>query len=192
MVQRTIRAVGPDPDPGAMALGDEVISTLPDDSGLLTIRRNRRIRRMFIVLLFAVLALGLTGLLGVKTRTVTAHGAGYDLTVTYGQVSRPGLPTAWSLRIHHDGGFDGPVSVAASSEYMDLFDENGFDPQPSKTTETDDQVIWEFEPPPGDTLAVSRSSRVSPGVQRGKTGTTSVLVDGKPVVTARYKTWIVP
>ena len=176
-----------------MAIGDPgPISTLPDEPSLMTLRRYRRARRLAILLFFGILVLGASGMLGVRTRTVTAHGGGYDLTVTYGQVSRPGLPTAWSLEIHHPGGFDGPVTVASSSDYLDLFDENGFDPQPSKETQSGDQVIWEFDPPPGDTLAVSRSSRVSPGVQWGKTGTTSVLVDGKPVVTARYKSWILP
>jgi hypothetical protein len=170
----------------------EPISTIPEEPSLLALRRHRRVRRISIVALFALLALGAAGLLGVRTRTTTAHGGGYDLKVTYGQVSRPGLPTAWSLEIHHPGGFAGPVTVATSSAYLDLFDENGFDPEPAKVTATGDDVIWQFDPPPGDRLVVSRGSRVSPGVQWGKRGTTSVLVDGRPVVTARYKTWILP
>jgi hypothetical protein len=53
-------------------------------------------------------------------------------------------------------------------------------------------VIWEFDPPDGDTLGVSLDARVEPGVQWGRTGETSVLVDGQPVVTVRYKTWVLP
>ena len=145
-----------------------------------------------MIVIVAVLGVGLTGWLGVRTATTTARGGGYELTVTYGRVSRPGLATPWSLEIHHPGGFDGPVMVSTNNTYLDLLDENGFDPQPSKSTATADEVIWEFDPPDGDTLGVSLDGRVEPGVQWGGTGVTSVLVDGKPVVTAKYKTWVLP
>lgn len=145
-----------------------------------------------MAVLVGVLAVGLTGRLGVQSRTTTARGGGYELTVTYGQVTRAGLATPWSLEIHHPGGFDGPVMVSTNTRYLDLFDENGFDPQPAKSMATPDAVIWEFEPPDGDTLGVSLDARLEPGVQWGRTGETSVLVDGKPVVTATYKTWVVP
>ena len=112
--------------------------------------------------------------------------------MTFGRVSRPGLATPWSLEIRHRGGFDGPVTVSTNSKYLDLFDENGFDPQPSRSSATADEVVWEFDPPDGDTLGVSLDGRVEPGAQWGGTGETSVLVDGKPVVTAKYKTWVLP
>lgn len=149
-------------------------------------------RRLFMTLLVAFLAVGLTGAFGVKTRSTTVEGGGYELTVTYGQVSRPGLATPWSVEIRHPGGFDGPVTVSTTNKYLDIFDENGFDPQPSKSTATADGVIWEFEPPDGDTLGISLDARIEPGAQWGRTGETSVLVDGRPVVTAKYKTWVMP
>jgi hypothetical protein len=170
----------------------DVVPTAPEQPNLLPSRRARILRRVFMTLMFGVLALGLAGWLGVDTGTTTASGGGYELTVTYGRVSRPGLATSWSLEIRHPGGFDGPVTVSTNTKYLDLFDENGFDPQPSESTATPDTVIWEFDPPDGDTLGVSLDGRVEPGVQWGETGETSVLVDGKPVVTAKYKTWILP
>ena len=170
----------------------DVVPTAPEEPDLLRSRRARIVRRLFMTGLFAVLALGLAGWLGVDTATTTAQGGGYELTVTYGHVSRGGLATPWSLEVRHPGGFDGPVTISTNSKYLDLFDENGFDPQPSKSTATSDDVIWEFEPPDGDILGVSLDGRVEPGAQWGRTGETSVLVDGKPVVTARYKTWILP
>jgi hypothetical protein len=170
----------------------DVVPTAPDDNDLAHLRRARTLRRMFMALLAAVLVAGLTGYLGVKTRTVTAAGGGYQLTVTYGQVSRPGLATAWSFEIRREGGFDDPVTVSTSAKYLDLFDENGFDPAPSKVTATPDAVIWEFDPPPGDTLSVSLDGRIEPSVQWGRDGETSVLEDGEAVVTARYRTWVVP
>jgi hypothetical protein len=170
----------------------DVVPTAPDEPDLLRSRRARIVRRISMTGLFAVLALGLAGRLGVDTATTTAQGGGYELTVTYGRVSRAGLATPWSLEVRHPGGFDGPVTISTNSKYLDLFTENAFDPQPSKSTATPDEVIWEFEPPDGDTLGVSLDGRVEPGVQWGRTAETSVLVDGKPVVTARYKTWVMP
>ena len=170
----------------------DVVPTAPEEPNLLISRRARIIRRLFMVLLAGILAIGLSGWLGVRSATASASGGGYELTVTYGKVSRPGLATPWSLEIHHQGGFDGPVTVSTNTKYLDLFDENGFDPEPSKTTATPDEVFWEFEPPDGDTLGVSLDARIEPGAQWGRTGETSVLVDGKPVATARYKTWILP
>jgi hypothetical protein len=82
--------------------------------------------------------------------------------------------------------------VATDSRYLDLLDENGFDPQPSRSTATADEIIWEFDPPPGDTLSVSLDGRIEPGQQWGRTGHSSVLVDGRPVVTVTYKTWVTP
>jgi hypothetical protein len=170
----------------------DVVPTAPEEPNLLHSRRSRALRRLFMIVLAGVLAVGLTGWLGVRTGTATARGGGYELTVTYGQVTRAGLATPWSLEIRHPGGFDGPVTVSTNSRYLDLFDENGFDPQPSKSTATADTVIWEFEPPDGDTLGVSLDARLEPGAQWGRTGETSVLVDGKPVVTVKYKTWVMP
>jgi hypothetical protein len=170
----------------------DVVPTAPAEPDLLRARRARRFRRLFMTLLCGVLAVGLSGYLGVRSRTTTASGGGYELTVTYGQISRPGLATPWSFEVHHPGGFDGPITVATKNSYLDMFDENGFDPQPSKSTATPDEVIWEFEPPEGDTLAVSLDARIEPGAQWSRGGETSVLVEGEKVVTAKYKTWVMP
>jgi len=170
----------------------DVVATAPTDNDILRVRRARTIRRGFMALVAVFLLLGLSGTLGVRTRTTTVRGGGYELTVTYGQVSRPGLPTGWSFEVHRPGGFDGPVTVATTSEYLDMFDENGFDPSPAKATATAEDVIWEFDPPPGDTLSVSLDARIEPAVQWGRPGETSVLEDGRPVVTAGYKTWVLP
>ncbi|MGH9042466.1 MAG: hypothetical protein ACRDZ3_19795 [Acidimicrobiia bacterium] len=170
----------------------DVVPTVPADNDFRRMRRARSVRRVFMSLVAVFLLLGLSGMLGVRSRSTTVVGGGYELTVTYGQVSRPGLPTPWSFEVRRPGGFDGPVTLSTASEYLDMFDENGFDPQPSKVTATPEAVIWEFEPPPGDTLAVSLDARIEPGVQWGRLGETSVLEDGEAVVTARYKTWILP
>jgi hypothetical protein len=185
---------GAPPDPAELAERPDVdvIPTAPEETRLLVSLRARTLRRIFLSLLVVFLVLGATGFLGVRTRQVTARGGGYELTVTYGQVSRPGLATPFGIEVRHPGGFEGPVTVSSGSSYLSMLDENGLDPDPSSVTATADEVIWQFDPPPGDVLSVSLDARIEPGVQWGRWGETSVLEDGHPVVTARYHTWIMP
>jgi hypothetical protein len=180
--------------PEALAARPDVgfVPTTPEGTDLTRARRARAVRRIFLTFLAAFMALGAAGRLGVRTGTVTASGGGYELAVTYGQVTRPGLPTPWSFTVRRPGGFDGPVTVATTHKYLDMFDENGFDPQPSSSTATAQYLVWEFEPPPGDILSVSLDARLEPSVQWGRAGETAVLENGRRVVVARYKTWVMP
>ena len=170
----------------------KVVSTAPEDVDMGRVRRARAMRRSFLVVLAAFLLLGALGFLGVRSRSVSASGGGYDLEVTYGAVSRPGLATPWSVEVSREGGFEGPVTVATTAAYFDLFDENSLDPEPTSSTTVGDQLVWEFDPPPGDTLSISLDARIEPGVQRGREGTTSVLDGGRPVATVRYRTRVLP
>jgi hypothetical protein len=142
--------------------------------------------------LFVFLGAGAVGVFGVRTRTVTATGGGYELTVTYAAVTRPGLATPWAVEVRRQGGFDGPVTIAASAAYLEMFDENGLDPDPSASTADPDFVEWEFDPPNGDTLAVSFDARLEPARQWGRSGTVKVLVDDAAVTTASFRTWVMP
>ena len=169
-------------------------STVPDDSGLRISRRGRGLRRLFTLVIVALLVFALVGLLGVRTTTISAAGGGYRLQLHYAKVVRPGLAVPWELRVTSAGGFDGPVTLATKSSYLDIYDENSLDPEPVHATQDGDRVIWQFEPPAGDTLIVSFDWRVEPGVQlKWPRGETSVLdEDGRPVATIRYRTWVTP
>ena len=155
-------------------------------------RRNRLARRMGLTVLAVVVLLGATGMLGVRTRTVRASSNGYDLTVRYAQVARPALAAPWEVTLHHDGGFDGPITISTSADYFHLFDENGLSPDPAGATAGRDRLVLEFDPPAGETLTVSYDARIGPNVQMGKRATTQVLVHDEPVVGVSYRTWIMP
>jgi hypothetical protein len=155
-------------------------------------RRNQLARRAGLALLAVFVLLGATGFLGVRTRTVEASAGGYDLTVRYAQVARPALAAPWELTVHHDGGFDGPVTISTTADYFDLFDENGLSPDPASATAGRDRLVLEFDPPPGETLTVSYDARVGPNIQMGTRATTQVLVHDEPVVGVSYRTWILP
>ena len=167
-------------------------ATVPPEEPLERLRRARLLRRIVLVLLFVVLLAGLAGAFGVRTREVSATRNGYELTVTFATVTRPGLATPWSVDVRRAGGFDGPITIAASGEYLDMFDENGLDPDPAASTADPEFVVWEFDPPSGDTLSISFDARIEPARQWGRSGTVKVLDDGVEVVSASFRTWVMP
>jgi hypothetical protein len=169
-------------------------STLPSEADLRALRRYRSIRRLFFVLLIAFLLLGSLNVFGVQTKEISRSGKGYELTLIYASVSRPGLATPWRLEVRRSGGFDSPITVVSTARYFELFDENSLDPAPSKTTRGKDLIIWEFDPPQdNETLTVSFDARIEPGEQlAGVSGKTSVLRKGVPVISINYRTFVMP
>ncbi|MDQ1402439.1 MAG: hypothetical protein QOG03_755, partial [Actinomycetota bacterium] len=141
------------------------IPTEPAPTDIARQVRARRGRRVFAVALGLFLLLGALGFYGVRSRTVTATGGGYELSVTYGSVSRPGLATPWSFEVTRAGGFPDGLTVAVTSKYFDAFDENGLGPAPVEETVDGDLTIWRFGPTRSETLSVSFDARIEPGVQ---------------------------
>lgn len=150
---------------------------------------------MFVAALVLFLALGALNLYGVRTKEAEATGGGYQLTVTFSSITRPGLATPWSAEIRHAGGFgDELVSLAVSASYFDAFDENGLDPDPAEAVNDGENTIWRFEPPPGDVMTVSFDARLQPDIQLTRVkGSASVLdAAGEAVVTVDFKTLVLP
>lgn len=172
--------------------GARAVPTEPSAVPLRRVRRWRAGRRLFATGLAVFLALGLLGVLGVRSAEVEAAADGYELTVAYTAVSRPGLATPWSVEVRRAGGFDEPITLATTSAYFDLFDENGLDPDPATATQDAERVYWTFEPPPGEVLAVSFDARIEPAAQSGQPATTAVLVDWQAVVSVDYRTRVMP
>ena len=168
--------------------------TAPEPVDISRVRRVRVVRRFFVLLLTAFLVLGLAGVFGVKTTTVSASGGGYELEVTYARSGRPGLAAPWSVEITREGGFDDNVVVSTTSSYFDLFDENGFEPDPESSWSSGEDIVWEFKQPEGDTLTIGLDARIGPSIQdlSPPEATTSVLVDGEPVVSVTYRTRVWP
>ena len=184
---------------------------MADSSGTLdgVVRLNegvnvRRRRRMLyavttcvlasIMLLAVIDAVLPVGVYGVETAHVRARGGGFELDVRYGSVSRPALATPFDIEVTKTGGFDGPVMVKVSSEYLAMWDENGLDPEPIAATTDTQWTYWTFEPPrEGDTMVVSFDARIEPAVQQGKKGTVAVLdASGASLVEVAFRTRIWP
>ncbi|MGH2556793.1 MAG: hypothetical protein ACRDHO_13895 [Actinomycetota bacterium] len=167
-------------------------STDPAPTTLRAQRRSRLGRRVLLMILAAFVLLGATSLLGPHTSTRQASGGGYDLKVVYPAVTRPGLAIRWIVFIHRTGGFSGPIQLATTATYFNLFDFADIDPDPSSQITSEELSIWEFDPPPGETLRVTLDARLEPARQHGSTATTSILEDDVPVVSIRYQTRVMP
>jgi hypothetical protein len=162
-------------------------STLPDGPSTLAKRRiGYALTTAFLaglMLLAAIDAFGSAAVFGVDSTTVRSSGQGVELAVTYGVVSRPALATPFDIEVRQDGGFDGPVRIAVDQEYLRMWDENGLVPAPSAETVMGPWVVWEFDPPIGDTLLVSYDARIEPAAQEGRSGAVAILDEDDTVIT---------
>ena len=152
------------------------------------------IRRAVLTLLIVVVVLGALGLLGPRSRTVSASAGGYDLAVEYPQIARGGLPVDWRVRVARRGGFTGPVTVAITEDYLRLLDIGAVFPEPTSQLSLPPYVYLTFEPPPPGVLDISLAASGEASLQEVGVhdAETLVVVGGEPVVRVTYRTWVVP
>jgi hypothetical protein len=165
-------------------------STLGDLREPETSRRTRRGRFVALTVVALVVIVGAAGLFGVHAGTVARTANGYRLTVVYPHVARAGQDVPWRATVYHPGGFRADVTLAISSHYFDIFETQGWHPQPNTETTTPKFYYLTFTAPPGDTLEVSYDTYIQPSAQLGRHA--DVVVDNQQVVRASYKTWLVP
>jgi hypothetical protein len=168
------------------------VPTDPEPLSTRKLSRARAGRRATIALLALFLLAGLGGILGPKTSTQTVRGSGYTVVVTYPAVTRPGLPVRWEYSITHPGGFDGPVSLAITFDYLHLFDLTNIEPEATDATASGDEIVYRFAPPDGDVLRVSMDATTETGFHEVPQTTTRVIVGGSVVATVRFSTKVVP
>ncbi|TDE15785.1 hypothetical protein [Jiangella asiatica] len=139
------------------------IATLPRHREADRARRGRNLRRAGVAVLCVLVAAGLTGALGPRAGTVRADGGGYELSIRYGQVTRPSIPVPLEITVRRDGGFAGPVTLSISSDLLDRIDFNDWYPNPDAETAGPTVVEYEFAPPSGEVLHVLLDARTAPG-----------------------------
>jgi hypothetical protein len=166
-------------------------STAPTDAGEGPGRRGHRWRIAFSVALVAFVGLGLVGFFDGRQGVAEVEAEGYRLAVDHPERSRLGLPTRWAVEVETVDGSPLPstITLATTSTYFGLFDENGFDPQP--TSASDDGELWyvTFDTVPGsDAFSASFDGRIQPSWQWGQAATTWLIVDGERVAGVRYDT----
>lgn len=189
----------PDPDStGADGTDAEESRRVPDSTtdGLADVPRSnasRWVHRIGVTVLSVLVLAGAVGLLGPRTGEVAASGGGFDLEVEHTTITRAGVPAPLHLTITRADGFDGPVQVALCDSWFDHQDFQSWYPTPSSEVGERDRLVYEFDPPTGDTLEVSLDAHTAPGDFGGRdTCAVEVLEDDVPVTAVEFTTWRLP
>ena len=152
------------------------------------------VRRGALSALALVVAAGLSSYLGVHTSTASAHHDQWGLTLKYPQVARPGLDIQWQATVTHPGGLGEEVTLAISGDYFNIYETQGFHPQPSDETRDGRMLYLTFTAPPGDTFVVDFDTYVQPASQSGASATLAV-VDPKTLsalTSLHFRTHLMP
>jgi hypothetical protein len=175
-----------------------LVLTVPESTleGLESQRQDvvgARWRRAFLVVLALVVAAGLAGLLGVRDATVQADDDGWSLRLHYAAIARSGLDVPFTVTVRHEGGLGKQVTLALTGDYLDIYETQGFHPEPSATSRDADTLYLTFDTPPeGDTLTVSYDAYIQPASQVGRAATLGVLDDGRRVAVVDFHTRLLP
>lgn len=154
--------------------------------------RGRLARHIVLVLLLVVVLLAAAGMLGVRTSSVSAARDGYTMTVTYALIARAGLDVPWRVTVEHPGGFDEDVVIAVSARYFDIFETQGFHPEPDMQTGDGDLVYLTFTAPNGPTFSADFDAYIQPSSQLSQGADVVLMVDDRPLLSVSYTTWLVP
>ena len=173
-------------------------STLQTDEGLpLAVSRHAAatwVRRAALSLMALFVAVGLSSFLGVHTGTASAEHDQWGLTLKYPQVARPGLDVRWQATVTHPGGLGKEVTLAVTGDYFNIFETQGFHPEPAEETRDGRMLYLTFTAPPGDTFVVDFDTYVQPSSQAGRSATLAV-VDTKtlvPLTSVDFRTRVMP
>jgi hypothetical protein len=190
---------GNNPIVAGVSVLDQPVRYDQDQGG--RIRRQRRALYIaFTVVVTGILALAVleagagTHVYGVDTDLTRASEDGTALSVRFARVTRAQLSVSLKITIQHTSGFDGPVTVAISSDYLEAFDANSVTPEPSAESSNASAVLMTFEPPQGDVLVIDWQMFARPTEWFiNRTGAISVVdTNQNPIVTATFHTDIRP
>jgi hypothetical protein len=179
---------------GASTDADVPESTLADVRGAAEGPLNPWPHRIGLLVLFVVVVLGATGLLGVRSGTTSAHDNGYTLSVVYPHVSRAGLDSPFRIRVHADNGtIPGDITLGISEPWFRLFETQGFFPDADSSTNDGQFVYLTFsQPGPGHDFLLEYDAYIQPAAQLGKSATIVLQIDGHEVARTSLKTWLAP
>jgi hypothetical protein len=149
-------------------------------------------RRLMLCLMALVVLAALLTALGVHSSTATTESEGYRVSVIYPRIARAGLDVPWQVTITHPGGFGGGLTLAVDAHYFDLYESQGFRPQPSDETREGDTYYLTFSAPPGDEFRVYFDAYIQPGSQQGRSGWVAVAENGRLIARTDYSTWLWP
>jgi len=170
-------------------------STLSDVAPAGAARRGRPWRMAAVGVLCVVVVLGAVGAFGVRSRDASATAGGYQLSLTYPSVARAGLDVPWRVTVRRPGGFGGQKSItlAVTADYFDIFETQGFHPEPSDETRDAHRLYLTFAlPRSGEVFVADFDTYVQPSAQIGRRARIAVVDGPAERVGLNFRTWLVP
>ena len=183
-------------------------TTFPVDDGLRAGRHDRAVRRCVLAIIVAVIGIGATGFLGVRSATERRTGTGgMGIELVYPRVARPGLAVPWRLLLVAPDGFAGDIGITLSSSYVEAFDHNAVSPDPSSIERDDTEVTYVFDAPvtveatepetagdltPSGRFEMALDMSVEPGVQWKRTSVVTVTIGATLIDRFEITTWVLP
>ncbi len=145
-------------------------STDPDEPSASWDRFDRTLRLVAMTVIFAVVAAALMGVGGLQTAQATARNDQLEVTVTYPEVTRPGLATPFRIAIAslRPGELPPEISVSLTDDYLSMFDENGLDPEPDSEQFDGETLVWIYRLDGEAHLVIDFDGRLQPNVHRGR------------------------
>jgi len=150
------------------------------------------VRRVALAAVTLFVAVDLAGMLGVRTGEVSASADGYVLSALYPRTARAGQDVTWQVQVTRHGGFDETLTLSITGDYFDIYETQGFHPEPDTSTRTGDSLVLTFTAPPGEVFVVAYDAYIQPASQVGRDARVAVLRQGEPVVSVDFTTHLVP
>ena len=95
--------------------------------------------------------------------------------------------------MRHAGGLGKQVTLALTGSYFDIFETQGFHPEPSDESRDSHTLYLTFESPPeGDTITIAYDAYIQPASQVGRAATVGVVDGGRQVAVVDVHTRLLP
>lgn len=146
----------------------------------------------FLLLVLVVLA-GLLGFLGDRVGVVEGPaGDGHHLRLEYAATARPGLDVPFEIRLTRPEGLDPEVTLALTGEYLDMYETQGWYPEPTEQTRDGEWVYLTFATEGQPEMVIDFDAYIQPTAVRPKSGQIALVVDGQPVAPLPFRTFLFP
>ena len=123
----------------------------------------------------------------------TMRETGRDMKDKYKETARAGLDVPWQVVVTHADGFEKEVTIAVTGDYFDIYETQGFTPEPSASMRDATTLYLTFDAPDGDVLTVDYDAYIQPSSQVGRDATVSVVDAAHvPLVSVDIDTYLLP
>lgn len=183
-----------------MGLRGDAVSTVnnraANDSTLNNVLSHRQTkagrigRRMILSLLCLFIVLALLQFFDSED-SLTVSKSGYDVTVDYSPAGRAGMASSLTIQLESGQPITGPVTVALSETYLDVFSVQDVSPQAANEGYADGFVQLNYDPPNKEKFTVNIRGAWETGNAVSASGSVVVSVDGRVVATVPLDSWLV-